>query len=260
LIQYILPGQNFVLQRIVFTRRAVCSDVMRGQVDKLTYSFTGPWRIMAILHGASYKLEHCATKSKEKKHASDLSPYPIKLIPFELLNDADNQYGQLYQKFKEHPYKEAGIKGFTPPTPFLLPARFLRTNKDLSFKWPTLAELNNKLFPNFCQADRDNIAVIDDTVESVPGFYTGSPPAALMCLIPPSPSANSLAQHIINSADRLFFISRWISGSTKDICEWCLVCVALAATMQSYPSCLNDGQYAINILYHPPLGLQVQGN
>jgi hypothetical protein len=103
---------------IVFARRTVRSDAMRGQVGKLTYPFTGPWRITAKLHGASYKLEHCATKSKEKKHASNLSPYPIELISFQPLNGVDYQYSQLYQKFKEYPYKEAGIKGFTPPTPF----------------------------------------------------------------------------------------------------------------------------------------------
>jgi hypothetical protein len=166
---------------------------MRGQVDKLTYPFTGPWRITTKLHGASYELEHCATKSKENKHASNLSPYPIELIPFKPLDDADNQYTQLYQTFNKHPYKEAGTKGFTPPTTFLLPAQFLCTNKDLSFKWPTLAKLNNELFLNLCQADRDDIAVVDDMVESAPGFYTGPPPATPTCSLPPSPTANSLA-------------------------------------------------------------------
>jgi hypothetical protein len=68
-----------------------------------------------------YKLEHCLTKSKEKKHASDLTPYPVKLIPFQSLDGANNQYGQLYWKFKEHPYKEVGIKGFMPQTPFAIP-------------------------------------------------------------------------------------------------------------------------------------------
>jgi hypothetical protein len=63
---------------------------MQGQADKLTYPFTGPWQITAKLHGASYELEHCSTKSKEKKHASDLSPYPIELIPFQPLEGANN--------------------------------------------------------------------------------------------------------------------------------------------------------------------------
>ncbi len=96
---------------ILFARQAVCSDMARGQVNKLTYPFTGPWYIVANLHGASYELKHCSSKSREKKHASDLSPYPAELIPFQQLDGADNQYGQLYRKIKEHPCKEAGIKG-----------------------------------------------------------------------------------------------------------------------------------------------------
>ncbi len=67
---------------VVFARRAICSDATRGQVNKLTYPFTGPRQIIAKLHGASYKLEHCSTKTREKKHASNFSLYPIKLIPF----------------------------------------------------------------------------------------------------------------------------------------------------------------------------------
>ncbi len=123
----------YLVGDIVFARLAVRSDATHGQVDKETYPFTGPWQVIAKLHGASYKLEHCLTKSKEKKHASDLSPYTVELIPFQPLDGADNQYGQLYWKFKEHPYREAGIKGFTPPTPFAVPIRFLQTNADLSF-------------------------------------------------------------------------------------------------------------------------------
>ncbi len=38
---------------IVFARRAVQSDAMHGQVDKLTYPSTGPWWVIAKLHGAS---------------------------------------------------------------------------------------------------------------------------------------------------------------------------------------------------------------
>jgi hypothetical protein len=38
---------------IVFARRATRSDAAKGRVDKLTYAFTGPWRITALLKGAS---------------------------------------------------------------------------------------------------------------------------------------------------------------------------------------------------------------
>jgi hypothetical protein len=46
----------------VFARRATRSDAGRGQVDKLTYPFTGPWLVTAKLDGASYEIEHVATK------------------------------------------------------------------------------------------------------------------------------------------------------------------------------------------------------
>jgi hypothetical protein len=113
---------------IIFTRRAVCSDAARGQVDKLSYPFTGPWQIISKLHGASYEIEHCTSKARDKKHASDLSPYPAELISYRPLDGADNQFGQLYCRFKEHPYREAGINRFTPPTPFVVPTRFLTTD------------------------------------------------------------------------------------------------------------------------------------
>jgi hypothetical protein len=75
---------------IVFARRAVKSDAARGNVDKLQYAFTGPWRVTAALPGASYELEHCdKTLKKEKKHASDLSPYPTELIPFQPVDGAN---------------------------------------------------------------------------------------------------------------------------------------------------------------------------
>ena len=70
------------------------------------------------LDGPSYEIEHVSTKQKEKKHALDLSPYPAELTAFQPLDGAGNQYGQLNQKISNHPYKEAGIKGFTPPNPF----------------------------------------------------------------------------------------------------------------------------------------------
>ena len=70
----------------------------RGLVKKLQFAYTGPWKVVAILDGASYKLEHAKSPNrKEKKHASDLSPYPAKLIAFDPLDGPDNCYGQLHK-------------------------------------------------------------------------------------------------------------------------------------------------------------------
>jgi hypothetical protein len=111
---------------IVFARRATQLDASRERVGKLEYKFTGPWRIVESLHGGSYSIAHCLhPKRFEKKHASDLTPYPAELIPFEPIDGADTQYGQLYWPIGANPFKEAGLKGFDPPAPFQVAQLFL---------------------------------------------------------------------------------------------------------------------------------------
>ena len=104
---------------IVFARCATRSDASRDRVGKLEYEFIDPWRILELLHGGSYSFEHCLhPKRTDKKHASDLTPYPPELVPFKPVDGADTRYDQLYCPIGKYPFKEAGLKGFTPPTPF----------------------------------------------------------------------------------------------------------------------------------------------
>jgi hypothetical protein len=87
-----LDPHTYLVGNIVFARRAVQSDAAKGRVDKLQYTFTGPWKVTAALKSALYELEHCSSPSqKEKKHASNLSPYPTELIPFELIDGPNTQ-------------------------------------------------------------------------------------------------------------------------------------------------------------------------
>jgi hypothetical protein len=59
-----------------------------------------------------------------------------------------------------------------------------------------------------------------------------------------------LAQRIILSQDRLFFISHTIGSG--DICKWHLVRVAFETTMSLYSSCLVDGLYLVDFyIAHP---------
>jgi hypothetical protein len=110
--------------------------------------FTGPWKVTAALKGASYKLVHCFTPSqKEKRDTSNLSPYPTKLIPFEPVDGPNTQYGQLHKPIAAHPFKEAGIMGFTSLSPFKVTAHFLTTDQDFAFHWTSLLELNDKIVP-----------------------------------------------------------------------------------------------------------------
>jgi hypothetical protein len=83
----------------------------------------------------------------------------------------------------------------------------------------------------------------------VPGLYTGPPPKPPLCSIPTIPSAPVLAQGIINSADKLFFISR---KNGFGIREWHLVCVAFSVSTSSCPSCLEDGKYIVNFYSSHP--------
>jgi hypothetical protein len=103
-------------------------------VDKLQFAFTGPWHVTALLKGASYELEHCHnTGQKEQKHASDLSLYPPKLVPFQPVDGADTRYGQLYKPISAHPFKEAGIKGFSPIQPYQIATHLAITDQCLAF-------------------------------------------------------------------------------------------------------------------------------
>jgi hypothetical protein len=103
-------------------------------IDELQFAFTGPWRISILLKGASYELEHCHnTGRKEKKHVSNLSPYPPKLVPFQPVDGADTRYGQLYKPISTHPFKEAGIKGFSPIQSYKIAMHLTITDQCLAF-------------------------------------------------------------------------------------------------------------------------------
>jgi hypothetical protein len=78
----------------VFARRDTRSDAKRGRVAKLMHPMTGPWHVVEKLGGLSYRIEHCLSPGRfENKHASDLSPYPLELIPFEPVDGCDNRFG-----------------------------------------------------------------------------------------------------------------------------------------------------------------------
>jgi hypothetical protein len=102
---------------------------------------------LEALHGGLYSIEHCHNeKCQDKKNAAYLTLYLQELIPFAPINGADTRYGQLHKPIGKHPFKEVGIKGFTPPLPFQVPTGYLGIGVG-DFHWPMLAELNNELDP-----------------------------------------------------------------------------------------------------------------
>ncbi len=237
---------------VVFAQRAVCSDASKGRIDKLQYTFTGPWRITTILKGALYELEHCSTSNcKDKKHASDLSPYPLELIPFEPVNGSDTRYGQLNKPIQASPYKEAGIKGFKPSLPFKVPDNYLITDSALAFHWPSLSVFNNNIAPfQWLLEDERCLYLSGDTISNLPVMYTGPPPAAPTYPLPAIPELTILTQSIIQSSDQLFFILHSIGSN--EVRKWRLVQVLLEESMSSYPSCLQDGCFLLNFFFcHP---------
>jgi hypothetical protein len=119
---------------IVFACHAVWSDASKGWVGKLKFSFMGPWRVIGSAGDRSYNIEHCHHPTQQmKKHATDLTPYPAELIPFEPVASPDTQYSQLHKAIDPHPFKEAGISDFLPLQPFTVPTKFINVNNYTDF-------------------------------------------------------------------------------------------------------------------------------
>jgi hypothetical protein len=207
------------------------------------HPFTGPWQIVASLPGASYEIEFVNKPSRcDKKHAADLSPYPPELLPFEPLDSADSQYGQLYKPIGGSPYKEAGLEGFMPPRPFQITSHYITKGDFRDFHFPTLAELNDEIFPFPWTDDKERLRVLSrNKIEEPPVLYNGPPPSRAVPSPPSAPPISSLVASIINSSDCLFFISHSLGNPST--CEWRLVRVAFSDSTLLSPSCLQDGQF-----------------
>jgi hypothetical protein len=216
------------------------------------HPFTGPWQIVTSLPGASYEIEFVSKPSrKDKKHASDLSPYPPELIPFEPIDTADNRYGQLYRPIGKSPYQEAGIQGFKPPQPFKITSLFLTRGNFRNFHFPTLAELNFEFCPFPWLDDNERLQIMSrDDFEEAPILYTGLPPSLAAPHPPSTHIMSALVASIINSSNCLFFIAHSLGNPTTR--KWRLVCVAFANSTALYPSCLQDGQFLVEFytLHH----------
>ncbi len=237
---------------IVFARRAIRSSSVKERVDKLQFAFTGPWRVSAVLKGTSYELEHCHDSGrKEKKHASDLSPYPPKLVPFQPVDGADTRFRQLYKPITTNPFKEAGIKGFSPIQPYKVAAQLALTDRCLAFHWPSLSKLNNEIAPYRWESKKERWSYLNknDSIP-LPSLITGPPPAAPTHMIPAVPSILLLVTAIVRSTDHLFFVS--CRFGDNEVQEWQLARVAFMDLMSIYPSCTLDGRFLFEFyICHP---------
>jgi hypothetical protein len=127
----------------------------------------------------------------------------------------------------------------------------LTTDTALAFHWPSLLELNDKIaLFQWSSEDERRLYLSGDTVLTLPVMYTGPPPAAPTYSLPAIPELTILIRSIIQSSDRLFFISH--SVGSNEARKWRLVQVAFKELMSSYPLCLQDGCFLLNFfICHP---------
>jgi hypothetical protein len=134
-----------------------------------------------------YEIE-CVDKPswQHKKHAADLSPYPPELIPFKLIDSADNRYSQLYWLIGKSLYKEANIEGLTTPQPFYIASHFFTIGDFHDFHFPSLVEINEEICPLLWINNKEQTRMMScDDFEEAPILYLGPPPS-LVAPIPPS--------------------------------------------------------------------------
>jgi hypothetical protein len=176
-----------------------------------------------------------------------LTPYPNNLIPSQPVDGPDTQFSQLYHPIGEHPFKEAGIKGFTPPAPLRVPALFINIGNFKDFCWPLLSELNDKINPFPWSSNNERVHFFAKEPPLItPLMYNGPPPSPPFA--PPSvsqdaPSIMDLVPLIIVSTDKLFFILHKVGTSCL---EWCMVHVALKDYFSLYRACLQDGCFLVD--------------
>jgi hypothetical protein len=190
---------------------------------------------------------------KEKKHASDLTPYPLELILFEPINSANAWYGQLYKPFGANLFEEAGVKGFSPPALFQVAHHYLNVGDYKDFHWPMLAKLNDKLDPFPWKNEEERRSCMNnDALFSPLVLYTGplpslSQPCASSAL---PPLITDLSLQIITSADKLFFIAHTIGNAASR--KWHLVCIAFGDSISLHPSALQDRQFLVEFYVPHP--------
>ncbi len=177
------------------------------------------WQVNLSLHWTM--ANHCFSQSciiraralfssqqEDEETCFRLIPIPIGACPFEPIDGPDNWYGQLHKPITVNPYKEAGIKGFTPSTPFKATSQFLTTDLKSQFHWPSLSEPNNNLFTFQWLSEEERKWYFDgNLMSSIPIMHIGPLPAAPIYNNPTIPSISTLTTAIIKSPDKLFFIS-----------------------------------------------------
>jgi hypothetical protein len=189
---------------------------------------------------------------RTRTHAANLSPYLPELIPFQPVDGADTQYGQLYKPITAHPFKEAGHKGFMPRQSYqLAPSHLAQIQPGSDFHWPSLSELNKEITPFPWSNDGEfQHYLADDSFAALPMMATGPPPSTPHHMIPLIPAIHLQTASIIRSIDRLFFVLHRIG--LNDARKWQLVRVAFEDLISLYPLCTQDKRFLFEFyICHP---------
>ena len=120
----------------------------------------------------------------------------------------------------------------------------------MKFTWPTLSDFNMEFSARPWRTDEERLNFFaGDSIEATT-FYTRPPPSApTMSPSAAFPSPTTIMASLIDSSDKLFFISHDIG---LGYAEWRLVRLALTDTLTQHPACLQDGRFLVDFyIPHP---------
>jgi len=105
--------------------------------------------------------------------------------------------------------------------------------------------LNNEISP-FPWIDDDECSRVlsGNDIAIAPILYTGPPPSLVSYRPPEIPPLSTLVANIINSSDKLFFVSHSLGNPSAR--KWRLVRVAFSNSTSLSPSCLQDGRFLVD--------------
>jgi hypothetical protein len=260
---------------LVWCRRQILSNKKRGIVGKLRFKQTGPWEITEKLQGGSYKLKLVSNHKRiDKKHASDLSIFPHKLIPYPQVSGTDHAYSKINKNITDDPFSEAGIKGYTgyelaQPWQIKQHSSFAKCTPTALLnvdRFPSLQELNDELLKeplggnkkrlvssskHHCSNNKDtsinNTVVPGPPTKTEESFTINRHFLAVQTL---PKTASELMALIIQNEDKLFFIRYKIKSLSRS--EWRLVQIDLTNSINKNPSALTNGRVlALFFVSHP---------
>ena len=268
----------FAVGDFVLAPRTVHSKKSLNRVGKLEFAYTGPWKILRRLHGASYECKHTASGKISKFHASHLSPVPHELVPYAPVDTSDARFGISHKPLSEDAYKLAGIEGFlprqpfkpsfrrrvrfsdehlpttsddTPPTTNLIDFQSWAnaTDDDVDLHYPSLAELQDEMDASVEWGD------VDDMIDMRRPLSPSDTSTFASPSITPTPTLARLAAKLISSTSRLFFVSWAYPTATRR--EWHLVRVNLDSSISYNPDCLHNGRFLVEFFVCHPRDLHL---